>query len=157
VLLAGEVLVFVVLIQCSVVTQSLGVASVIEVAAGSEAKDAELLSYNAMLDLCLNLKEFVPSLNMSDPNVSSQIQLEVDQWNTNFTRYVDNEMNGDSLIITVSNISFEPYNGQAIDQYQMNYVGKTGNEKWHIFGSMSIKVSNSWMTELTNFNISIIA
>ena len=150
-------MIFIALLQCTFIIQSLGWTSQVETASGSDVKDAELISYNTMLDLCLNLKEWVPELNMSNTNASSLLAANVNQWNNEVTKFADQERGSGYLVITVSNISYEPYNGQPIDKFQMNYIGTTGNEKWHIYGTITVKIANTWMAMISSYNISIIA
>lgn len=153
-MLMGEALVFVLLVEGSFAMRANTATSSTEVAASGQIKDVELLSYNIMLDFCLQTKNLVAGSNMSDPTAMQGLISNLSAWKDTVTQFVDER--GYSVNITFSGLDVEPYNGQSYDKFQMGYIGVTGNEKWHLSGTVIVNVTEDWISEDAVYNISII-
>ena len=150
-------MVFMLVFECVFAMHSSEVVSSAEVAASSKVKDMELISYNVMLDFCLQFKRWAVSYqNMSDPGTLQNIDSNIGVWSTNVVKYVDSSGEQESLFIGISGLEIVTYSGQAYDRYQMGYLGVSGSEKWFVTGTLTVTVSCPWMTRVSNYNISII-
>jgi len=143
------------LLQGAFMLQSRGVSMTAEVEGAGELKDLELLSYNILLDLCLNLKNWV--VNLTDPGDVQQFVPKLMAWEGSIRHYVEGEGGAVSLEISFDDPRIESYHGQEVDRFQMSYIGSSGSTKWHISGVLSIKVTESWITRSSIYRISIVA
>jgi hypothetical protein len=150
----SEVAIFFLLIEGSFAIQSKGLSSIQEIKGSGEIKDLELLSYNLMLDLCSNMKRWVT--NIKDASSIQSIYSEFSKWEVDVTKYAQSER-GVALSMKLEALNIEPYSGQSLDSYQAAFIGKNGNEKWHVSGILKIELKESWITRNELYRISITA
>jgi len=123
-----------------------------EVEGAGEVKDLELLSYNILLDLCLNLKNW--AVNLTDSGDTQQFIPKLMAWEDSIRNYVE-EGGAISLEIYFDGPRIEGYHGQEVDRFQMGYIGTSGSARWHISGVLYVKTTESWITWNSIYRISI--
>lgn len=149
-------MVFILLLECAFTLRARDAISASEVIAGGEAKDQELLSYNIMLDFCLQIKSWTTSANVSSPMAPEELGTYMDTWKDTILNYLNSGGQNESVGIQFSGLSIQPYQGQSYDKFQMAYIGITGHEKWQISGILTLKVNGIFVSKETSFNIDII-
>ncbi|MBM5805085.1 MAG: hypothetical protein FJZ49_03315 [Candidatus Verstraetearchaeota archaeon] len=123
-----------------------------EVEGAGEVKNLELLSYNILLDLCLNLKNW--AVNLTDSGDGQQFIPKLMAWEDSIRNYV--EGGGTiSLEISFDGPRIDGYYGQEVDGFQMGYIGTSGSARWHISGVLYVKTTESWITRSAIYRISI--
>lgn len=152
VLLLSEVVIFVLLLQGAFMLQSRGVSMTAEVEWAGEVKDLELLSYNILLDLCQNLKNW--AVNLTDSGDAQQFIPKLMAWEDSIRNYVE-EGGTISLEISFDGPRIEGYHGQELDRFQMGHIGTSGSARWHISGVLYVKTTESWITRSSIYRISI--
>jgi hypothetical protein len=151
------VLVFILLLESAFAVHSSEVASSAEVIASTQIKDMELISYNVMLDFCLQFKGWSAAFqNSTDPNTLQNLDPNIASWSSKIVNFVENSSEPIHLSLEISALDVVPYDGQPYDKYQMCYIGVSGSEKWFVTGVLIVTVTCPWLTRVSTYNISII-
>lgn len=138
ILTVSQVVVIIILLQTAVLINESSERYAVEVKVVEKIRDLETISYNILLDLCLNLKRWVTgeggSMDMFE------VEEKLDSWIESVKEVIGDETN---VEITVENLQITRYEGQACDAFQMAFIGRENLTGWYISGV--IKVNLEWL------------
>ncbi len=152
ILTISQVLVVMVILQSATLINTNAKMHLLEMETAEKIKDFEMISYNIMFDLCLNLKKWVSEMDGSAENREIEVEGRLIGWITEVEEYFGRESN---IQVIVSGIEVVEYKGQACDIVQMAFIGKENLTGWYVSGIMSVDLEWLFVKSHKVFRINI--
>lgn len=143
ILTISEVVIVIMIFESATLIHENGGRYLLELKVVEKVKDFEMLSYNIMFDLCLNMRHWVS--NADEPLEKEHIEYKLAGWMRNVREILQSE---GEVELVVEDLQITRYEGQPCDAVQMAFIGRQDMPSKYISGTLF--VSFDWLFVKTN-------